>query len=94
MLKSDDDFTVLKAVKFLVAYEDKSAVDAILEAMEKSSMSENIAGEVPYLESLLDLMQTKKKLQWPALTTFCQDWARFCLCRRFSALSCMRFWLI
>ncbi len=61
MLKSDDDFTVLKAVKFLVAYEDKSAVDAILEAMEKSSMSENIAGEVPYLESLLDLMQTKKE---------------------------------
>ncbi len=64
LLDSDDDFTVLKAVKFLVAYEDKNAVDALFNAMEKSSMSENIAGEIPYLESLLTLVRTKKE---PAL---------------------------
>lgn len=61
LLKSDDEFTVLKAVKFLVAYEDKNAVDDLLKAMEYSSMSENIAGEIPYLESLLTLMHTKEE---------------------------------
>ena len=61
MLKSEDDFDVLKAVKFLVAYEDKNAIDAHFEAMENSSMSENIAGEIPYLESLLTLVKTKKE---------------------------------
>lgn len=62
LLDSDDEFTVLKAVKFLVAYEDKNAVDSLLRAMENSSMSENIAGEIPYLESLLTLIQTKTEL--------------------------------
>ncbi len=57
LLNSDDDFTVLKAVKFLIAYEDKSAVKALLQAMEKSSMSENIAGEIPYLQSLMELLE-------------------------------------
>ena len=61
LLSSDDEFTVLKAVKFLVAYEDKNAVDALLKAMENSSMSENIAGEIPYLESLLTLVQEKRE---------------------------------
>ena len=56
LLEDSDDFTVLKAVKFLVAYEDKNAVNNILKAMEKSSMSENIAGEIPYLESLMELL--------------------------------------
>ena len=59
-LLSDDDFTVLKAVKFLVAYEDKNAVEHILKAMEHSSMSENIAGEIPYLQSLMELLTTYK----------------------------------
>ncbi|MBS4759758.1 MAG: HEAT repeat domain-containing protein [Clostridium sp.] len=57
LLNSDDDFTVLKAVKFLIAYEDKNAVKDLLQAMEKSSMSENIAGEIPYLQSLMELLQ-------------------------------------
>ena len=60
LLNSDDDFTVLKAVKFLVAYEDKNAVEHILKAMEHSSMSENIAGEIPYLQSLMELLTTYK----------------------------------
>ena len=57
MLKSDDDFVVLKAVKFLVAFGDKAAVPFILKAMKNSSMAENIAGEIPYLESLRVLME-------------------------------------
>lgn len=58
LLASDDEFTVLKAVKFLVAFENKDAVKHILSAMEHSSMSENIAGEVPYIQSLLELLDT------------------------------------
>lgn len=57
LLESDDEFTVLKAVKFLIAYEDKNAVMPLLKAMEKSSMSENIAGEIPYLQSLLEILE-------------------------------------
>ena len=56
LLSSDDEFTVLKAVKFLVAYENKNAVEHILKAMEHSSMSENIAGEIPYIQSLMELL--------------------------------------
>lgn len=58
LLNSEDEFTVLKAVKFLVAYENKNAVEHILNAMERSSMSENIAGEVPYIQSLMELLTT------------------------------------
>lgn len=58
LLNSDDEFTVLKAVKFLVAYENKNAVEQILKAMEHSSMSENIAGEIPYIQSIMELLTT------------------------------------
>ena len=62
LLKSDDEFTVLKAVKFLVAYENKNAIEDLLKAMQNSSMAENIAGEIPYLESLLTIVKTKSSL--------------------------------
>ena len=55
-LKSEDDFEKLSAVKFLTAYGDKRAVPMILDAMKNSTMAENIAGEIPYLESLFDLL--------------------------------------
>lgn len=61
LLDSDDEFTVLKSVKFLIAYEDKKAVDPIIKAMEHSSMCENIAGEIPYLESLLEILNRNKE---------------------------------
>ena len=61
MLKSDDDFVVLKAVKFLVAFGDKAAVPFILKAMKNSSMAENIAGEIPYLESLRVLLEKENR---------------------------------
>lgn len=57
-LHCGDDFEELSAVKFLVAYGDKSAVPAIIDTMKSSAMPENIAGEIPYLENLNDLIET------------------------------------
>lgn len=57
-LKSEDEFEKLAAVKFLVIYGDRAAIPAILEAMKTSSMSENIAGVIPYLISLQELINT------------------------------------
>lgn len=56
-LKSDDDFEKLSAVKFLVMYGNKDALGAIFEAMKTSSMAENIAGEIPYLADLFELLE-------------------------------------
>lgn len=55
-LKSDDEFEKLSAVKFLVLYGNKNALADIFEAMKNSSMAENIAGEIPYLENLFELL--------------------------------------
>ena len=55
-LKDEDDFEKLSAVKFLVAYGDKKAVPMIIDAMKDSAMSENIAGEIPYLEDIFSLL--------------------------------------
>ncbi len=55
-LHSGDDFESLAAVKFLAAYGDKSAVPAIIDTMKHSAMPENIAGEIPYLQNLFDLI--------------------------------------
>ena len=56
-LKSDDDFEKLSGVKFLTSYGDQKAIPLIFEAMKTSTMAENIAGEIPYLENLFDLMK-------------------------------------
>ena len=40
----------------MVAYGDKKAVPMIVDAMKNSAMSENIAGEIPYLEDIFSLM--------------------------------------
>lgn len=55
-IKSDDEFEKLSAVKFLTAYGDSRAVLAVLKAIKTSSMPENIASEVPYLKSFLELL--------------------------------------
>lgn len=59
-LNSDDDFEQFSAISFLISYGDKSALDAIIDAMEKSSMAENIAGEIPYLVDMMTLIQNKR----------------------------------
>ena len=56
-LKSDDEFEQYNAVKFLVTYQAKDAVDDIIEVMKKSTLSENIASEIPYLISLEELLK-------------------------------------
>lgn len=60
-LNSPDEFEKLSAAKFLSAYKDKRAVGVLLETMKKSSMPENIAAEIPYLQSLLELFDTDLK---------------------------------
>lgn len=56
-LSNGDDFEKLAAVKFLIAYGDQSAVPVIIDEMKQSSLAENIAGEIPYLISLFDLIE-------------------------------------
>ncbi len=58
-LKSNDDFEQLSAVKFLTAYGDKNAVGDILNAMKNSAMEENIAGEIPYLSTIFELLDER-----------------------------------
>lgn len=55
-LNNGDDFEKFSAVKFLTSYGDKSAVPVIIDTMKHSSMAENIAGEIPYLKNLFELL--------------------------------------
>ena len=61
MLKSDDDFDKLKAVKFFVAYGQNAPVDEIFDAMKSSRMPENISGEIPFLISLNSILHSDKQ---------------------------------
>lgn len=56
MLDSADEFEQYDGVKFLVNYGAKDAVEKIIEIMKKSSFSENIAAEIPYLISFDELL--------------------------------------
>lgn len=69
LLESDDDFEQMKAVNFLVSYQDKDALKPLFEVMKKSSLSENIAEDIPYLESLPDMLGTE--FQEDAILAFC-----------------------
>lgn len=55
-LQSADEFEKLSAVKFLTAYGDKDAAESIINAMKTSAMAENIAGEIPYLKSIKEIL--------------------------------------
>ena len=55
-LKNNDDFEKIKGVKFLSAFGNKEAVEPIINAMKNSTMAENIAGEIPYLINLFELL--------------------------------------
>lgn len=61
MLKSDDDFDKLKAVKFFVAYGQNAPIDEIFNAMKSSRMPENLAGEIPFLVSLASMLHSENK---------------------------------
>ena len=60
MLDNADDFIKLDAVRFLVSYGNKEAVNKIIDSMKKSSMAENFAGEVLYLTDWFSLYDTSK----------------------------------
>lgn len=60
-LKSEDEFEKLAAVKFLCAFKDQRALANLFETLKNSSMSENIASEIPYLQSFLELLDTEYK---------------------------------
>ena len=60
-LDSSDDFDKLKAVKFFNAYGRNYPFSEIFKAMRASKMPENIAGQIPYMESLLNLLTSKYK---------------------------------
>ena len=61
LLNSNDDFDRLKAVKFFVSYSQNPPIKEIFEALKKSSMPENIAGEIPYLISLRATLHSDNK---------------------------------
>lgn len=59
-LNSDDDFEQLKAVKFFVAYGRDYPFKEIFEALKKSKMPENIAGQIPYTISVCELLNSNQ----------------------------------
>lgn len=60
-LKVDDEFEKLSAVRFLITFKDPNAVQIVFDSMKKSSMPENIASEIPYLKSFLELLDIEFK---------------------------------
>lgn len=58
-LESEDDFEKLRAVKFFAAYGKNYPFKAIFDAMKTSKMPENIAGQIPYMDSLLNLLNSE-----------------------------------
>lgn len=55
-LDSQDEFEQYNAVKFLVTYGAKDGLKKIIEIMKKSSLSENISAEIPYLIPIEELL--------------------------------------
>ena len=49
LLNSNDEFEQYNGVKYLVSYKAVEVLPEIIEVMKKSSLSENIASEIPYL---------------------------------------------
>jgi hypothetical protein len=60
-LSDNDEFTKLDGVKFLVSYGDKKATKEIINVIKKSSMAENMAGNLPYLKSLFEIYDENKQ---------------------------------
>jgi len=60
-LNSGDEFEQLKAVKFLCAYGNPAVIPLLIEVMKKSTMSENIASEIPYLADIFTILEENKE---------------------------------
>lgn len=59
LLNSEDEFKQYNGVKYLVSLKATEALPQIIEVMKKSSLSENIAAEIPYLVPLEELVTTE-----------------------------------
>ncbi len=57
-LNSDDEFEQYNGVKYLVGLKAQDALEQIFLIMKKSSLSENIAAEIPYLVPVEELAKT------------------------------------
>ena len=57
-LNSEDEFEQFNAIKFLVTYGAKDTLPKIFGVMKRSSLSENIAAEIPYLMDLEKLLES------------------------------------
>ena len=60
-LDTDDEFDLMKYVRFLSSYGDDRAVEPLLNILETSSTAENIAGEIPYLQSFTQMLKIQNK---------------------------------
>ncbi len=60
-LESEDDFERLTAVKYFNAYGRNYPFKEIFNSMKTSKMKENIAGQIPYMASLIELLETEYK---------------------------------
>lgn len=57
-LNSNDEFEQLEGVRCLVSYGKKEALGDIIKTMKTSSMAEHMASEIPYLQNLLEFINT------------------------------------
>jgi len=57
-LHSEDEFEQYDGVKYLVGLKADDALPEILNVMKKSSLSENIAAEIPYMTSIEELAKS------------------------------------
>lgn len=58
-LNTVDEFELIKYVRFLSAFGNKSAVKPLLDILETTSTAENIAAEIPYLEPFTEMLNTQ-----------------------------------
>jgi len=62
LLDSNDEFEVLKGVKFLVNYNDKNILNNLFNTMYKSAFGENIALEIAYFKDLRTILNDERAL--------------------------------
>jgi len=60
-LNSEDEFEKLKAVKFLVAYNKKDALEYIFNTMLSSAFAEHISAELPFLCTFEEMADSGKQ---------------------------------
>ena len=60
-LNTNDEFELMKYVRFLCAYGDKKAVASLLDILGSITTAENVAGEIPYLMPFSEMLESQDK---------------------------------